>query len=118
MRTILVVDDERTITEFVSDALSDEGYTVDVVHDGASALLAIQGQAPDLVILDVGMPVMTGDELLRRLRTDSFADLPVVMMTAGTNAEQYLSQGANAILKKPFTLDSLLTTVARNLPGN
>lgn len=113
--TILVVDDERSITEFVSDALLDEGYAVEVVHDGASALLTIQRGPPDLVLLDVGMPVMTGDELLRRLRGDSFSDLPVIIMTAGTNPEQYLDDGANAILKKPFSLDLLLDSVERNL---
>lgn len=115
MPTILVVDDERSITEFVSDALLDEGYEVAVVHDGASALLTIQREPPDLVLLDVGMPVMTGDELLRRLRGDSYDDLPVIIMTAGTHPEQYLSQGANAILKKPFNLDHLLSSVERNL---
>lgn len=115
MPTILVVDDERSITEFVSDALLDEGYEVEVVHDGASALLTIERQPPDLVLLDVGMPVMTGDELLRRLRGDSFSELPVIIMTAGTNAERYLGDGANAILKKPFSLDLLLASVEHNL---
>jgi DNA-binding response OmpR family regulator len=116
--TILVVDDERTITDFVSDALSEEGYTVTVCHDGASALLKIQTAPPDIVLLDIGLPVMTGDAVLRELRAGRFADLPVVVATASTNAEQYLGLGATGILKKPFTLDRLLQIVADLLEAN
>ena len=113
MATVLVVDDERAITDFVSDVLIEEGYEVAVFHDGASALLDIQREAPALVLLDIGLPVMTGDLVLRELRANGFAHLPIVVATAGTNAEQYLAIGANAVLKKPFSLELLLNTVAR-----
>ncbi|HMQ34854.1 MAG TPA: response regulator [Chloroflexaceae bacterium] len=108
---ILVVDDERSITDFVSDVLSEEGYRVRVCHDGASALLDIRRAPPDLVLLDIGLPVMTGDTVLRELRGGGFAALPVIVTTASTNAEQYLAVGATAILKKPFTLDRLIEIV-------
>ncbi len=109
---ILVVDDECAITEFVFDALSDEGYSIAICHDGASALVSLNERQPDLMLLDIGLPVMPGDRVLRELRAHGFALLPVVVATAGTNPEQYLAQGATAILKKPFTLDSLLNAVA------
>lgn len=109
---ILVVDDERSITDFVSDVLSEEGYTVRVCHDGASALLDIHSDEPDLVLLDIGLPVMTGDTVLRELRATGYVHLPVIVTTASTNAEQYLSVGATAILKKPFTLDRLIEIVS------
>jgi len=109
---ILVVDDERAITDFVFDALSDEGYSIAICHDGVSALVSLNERQPDLMLLDIGLPVMPGDQVLRELRAHGFALLPVVVATAGTNAEQYLAQGATAILKKPFTLDSLLNAVA------
>ena len=112
MTYILVVDDEHAITDFVFDALSDEGYNIAICHDGASALVSIYERHPDLVLLDIGLPVMTGDLVLRELRSRGFALLPVIVATAGTNAEQYLAHGATAILKKPFTLDNLLDTVA------
>lgn len=114
MTSILVVDDERAITDFVAEALSEEGYSVRVCHDGASALVLIHAQPPDLVVLDIGLPVMTGDLVLRELRARDFAHLPVIVATAGTNAEQYLAHGATAILRKPFTLSSLLDLVERH----
>ncbi len=108
---ILVVDDEGAITDLVSDVLSEEGYQVRVCHDGASALLDILTDAPDLVLLDIGLPVMTGDLVLRELRATGFAWLPIIVTTAGTNPERYLADGATAILKKPFTLDQLIGLV-------
>ena len=110
---ILVVDDEREIAAFVVDLLTEEGYAVHVVHDGASALLAIRANPPDLVLLDVAMPVMTGDEVLRELRATGFTYLPIIIATAGLRPEQYLRIGATAILPKPFAIDQLLDTVAR-----
>jgi DNA-binding response OmpR family regulator len=109
--TILVVDDEQLITDFVTDVLSEEGYSVKVCHDGASALLSVRANPPDLILLDIGLPVMTGDLVLRQLRADGLSALPIIVATAGTNAEQYLQLGASAILKKPFTLDHLIATV-------
>lgn len=112
---ILVVDDERAITEFIADVLGEEGYSVRICHDGASALLTIYDQEPDLVLLDIGLPVMTGDTVLRELRTRGYQRLPIIITTASTNAEQYLDLGASAILKKPFTLDRLLSVVTHHL---
>lgn len=113
---ILIADDEEHIASFIADVLRDEGYSVRVVHDGASALLAIASHRPGLAILDVAMPVMVGDELLRYLRRNDFADLPVIIMTAGLYPERYLSCGANEVLSKPFDVDSLLDKVASFLP--
>lgn len=115
MSTILVVDDERTITDFIFDVLQEEGYNVELCHDGASALVKILSAPPNLVLLDIGLPVMTGDEVLGQLRTRGYSWLPVVVTTATTNPEQYLARGANALLRKPFSLDRLLAVVAANV---
>lgn len=112
MSSILVVDDERAITDFVLDALSEEGYAVAVCHDGATALRRMLAEPPALVLLDIGLPVMTGDVVLREARTRGLDQLPIVVATAGTNADQFLAMGATDILKKPFTLDRLLQIVA------
>ncbi len=111
MTTILVVDDERAITDFVLEALSEEGYDVTICHDGATALSLIQAGPPDLVLLDIGLPVLTGDRVLGALRSGGFRQLAVVVTTAGTNAEQFKSLGADDVINKPFTLDRLLNTV-------
>jgi DNA-binding response OmpR family regulator len=113
---ILVVDDEVPIAEFIAAALQEEGYPVRIAHDGASALLEIVERRPSLVLLDVAMPVMVGDELLRNLRQNGYADLPVIIMTAGLHPEIYLSQGANDVLPKPFDMEVLLEKVARYIP--
>jgi CheY-like chemotaxis protein len=113
---ILVVDDDVHIAEFLCDVLVEEGYTVRVAHDGASALLAIKQRCPALVMLDVAMPVMVGDELLRYLRSHGYADLPVIMMTASLQPERYLACGATRVLPKPFDVEVLLECVARYVP--
>jgi len=113
---ILIVDDEAPIAQVVAELLCDEGYPVRVVHDGASALLEIMRRRPGLILLDVGLPVMLGDELLRYLRQHGFPDLPVIMMTAALQPELYLAYGANAVLPKPFDLGELLEVVARYFP--
>lgn len=114
---ILVVDDEVEIAEFIADILRDEGYTVRILHDGASALLAIFQASPGLVILDIAMPAMMGDELLRYLRRNGFHDLPIIIMTAGVHPHVFLAQGATDVLAKPFDVDVLLDKVAHYLPS-
>jgi CheY-like chemotaxis protein len=113
---ILVVDDEVAIASLVADTLEEEGYQVQIFHDGASALLEIVHDPPDLVLLDIAMPVMVGDELLRYLRQHGYPDLPVIIMTAGLHPEQYLAQGASAVLPKPFDLEKMVDIVQRHLP--
>jgi two-component system response regulator ChvI len=113
--TILVVDDELPIIHILVELLGEEGYVVRVARDGASALIAIRESPPDLVVLDVAMPVMTGEELLHILRTTDFPTLPVIIATAGLNPERFLAQGATAVVSKPFELEPFLATVDRAL---
>jgi CheY-like chemotaxis protein len=108
---ILIVDDEATITEFVSDALAEEGYEVQTCHDGASALLYVREERPDLVLLDITMPVMGGDEVLAQLQAEGMTDISIIVMTASLNYDRQLVHTADALLRKPFTLGRLLTTV-------
>lgn len=115
-RDILVVDDDHAIAQFVSEVLYEEGYTVRVAHDGGSALLEILRDPPGMLFLDVAMPVMVGDELLRHLRSQGYSDLPVIIMTAGLHPETYMSAGASAVMPKPFTVDRLLDLATHYLP--
>jgi DNA-binding response OmpR family regulator len=111
---IVVADDELSIRLLVTEVLEDEGYVVHAVGDGLSALEAIRMARPALALLDVAMPLLMGDEALRRLRAEGLS-VPVVMMTAGTNALRFLEQGATAVLSKPFGIDQLLATVSAAL---
>lgn len=109
---ILVVDDHHEITDLVAEALADEGFEVRVAHDGASALRMVQERRPDLLLLDVAMPVMTGDEVLRYLRSLGHRDLPVILMTADRTPERFSALGANQLLRKPFDLGRLIQLVS------
>jgi DNA-binding response OmpR family regulator len=114
---ILIVDDEVPIAQMLADMLRDEGYKVRVVHDGASALLQVVARRPGLLLLDVALPVMMGSDLLSYLRHNGFADLPIIMMTAGLSPGVYLNQGATEVLPKPFDVNVLLDKVALYLPN-
>lgn len=113
---ILIVDDEAPIAEMLSEVLQDEGYTVRIAHDGASALLEITKRPPGLVLLDVAMPVMLGSDLLVYLRRHGFKDLPIIMMTAGLSPLVYLVQGATEVIPKPFDINLVVEKVVQYLP--
>jgi CheY-like chemotaxis protein len=109
---ILVVDDDPTIRRLVTDVLEVEGYQVEAVADGYSALQAISEQRPDCVILDVMMPGLDGHEVLQRIRAaEQGPELPVVMLTAAADdAQQWQAwtEGVDYFLAKPFEADELL----------
>jgi len=113
---ILIVDDEAAIAQLLADVLQDEGYTVRIAHDGASALLEILRQRPGLVLLDIAMPVMLGSDLLVYLRRHGFNDLPIIIMTAGLSPLVYLTQGATEVLPKPFDVNLVVDKVSQYLP--
>lgn len=112
MRKILVVDDDPSVRQLVTDVLEIEGYQVEAVEDGAKALLAVAGDRPDCVVLDVMMPGLDGHAVLARLREDDGLPLlPVVMLTAAADdaqAWQAWSGGVDYFLAKPFDASELL----------
>jgi CheY-like chemotaxis protein len=110
---ILIVDDDTEITNMLSEVLTDEGYSVCSALSGAEALSIIRSSPPVLVLLDYWMPVMTGAEVIARLRSGDFPTLPIVLMSANARAETLISTGATAFLAKPFNLDALIACVAQ-----
>lgn len=109
---ILVVDDERDIQRFVRDTLAGEGYQVMTSDSGEDALRSVVRARPDLILLDVNLPGVDGWEVLSNLRAAAGEQTPVVVMTAGYNAqEQALASGAQGYLGKPFELADLLSAV-------
>jgi CheY-like chemotaxis protein len=114
MTTILVVEDEEPVQQLVADLLEDEGYEVLVAPDGAQGLAIAREAAPDLVITDLMMPVLSGTELCRRLRDDARTrDVPIIVMSAAGRAPAEQA-GPIAFLAKPFDLDALLSLVVQH----
>lgn len=120
---ILVADDERSLADVITKRLKKEGYAVDTVYDGSSALDYLEATAYDLAILDVMMPGMDGFEALRRYRSVG-GDAPVIFLTAKdalSDRIQGLDEGADDYLVKPFSFDELLArirSVLRRAGGN
>jgi DNA-binding response OmpR family regulator len=115
MATVLIVDDEVSITEFLSETLQEEGHSVSVRYNGAQALDVIESNDFDLVLLDVAMPVMSGVEVLLRLRSNDHQTLPVIILSAQYRLDQLGDIGATAILPKPVEIERLIATVDRCL---
>ncbi|HEX8436427.1 response regulator transcription factor [Archangium sp.] len=114
MSKLLIVDDEVAILEALTDILSVEGYEVATAANGAEGLKRAGEDRPDLILLDLMMPVMDGQEMLRRLKESSeLRGIPVVVMSAGRVTKAEL-QGSR-FLAKPFELDDLLDTVSAEL---
>jgi len=104
---ILVIDDEPDLLELVRVNLDQAGYRVDTAASGSEALAALRRSSPDLIVLDLMLPDISGTELCRRLRGDpEFAHLPIIMLTA--KAEEVdrvvgLELGADDYVTKPFS---------------
>lgn len=122
MTTIVVVDDEYLITDFLSFFLREAGYSVHVARDGKAGLDVIATVAPDLIITDFMMPAMSGLELALALKADeALAHIPIILASAaqGATARQH-SQLFAAVLDKPYPPPLLLDTIASALedPSN
>jgi len=113
MAHILVAEDEPPIAELLAEYLVEEGYSVQTVRDGASALMTVRARQPDLLILDIGLPVMMGGEVLSILRQTGYTQLPIIICSAGRDTHLYLKQGATAIVPKPYNLSGLLQTITQ-----
>ena len=110
---ILVVEDERKVASFLEKGLREEGYSVDVAHDGDDGLMKAMVHEYDLVILDVLMPGRSGLEVVRELRAKE-RSTPVLMLTARDSEQDVvlgLDAGADDYLTKPFGFDEVLARV-------
>lgn len=115
---ILIADDDPLLRALLVHRLSADGYEIHTAEDGGQALVAIQEQKPDLIVLDALMPVMDGFELLRRIQAGGISDAPVIMLTALKREQDIvgaLQLGAADYLVKPFIPDELGQRVRRLL---
>lgn len=121
MARILVVDDEPHILKLISFSLERAGHEIVAVSDGPAAIRAVHDGCPELILMDVMMPVMSGYETVERLKADPVtAEIPVIMLSAKSQLyeqEKGLECGAVHYICKPFTPRELVEQVSAFLEG-
>jgi CheY-like chemotaxis protein/anti-sigma regulatory factor (Ser/Thr protein kinase) len=119
---ILLAEDNMPNILTISEYLKSHGYEVVVAHDGSEALKKAEAMNPDLILMDIQMPVMDGLEAIARLRGNvRFADTPIIALTALAmpgDRERGLLAGANEYMSKPVSLKALLREITRLLRGS
>lgn len=114
-RQILVVDDDQNILLTLQDILSAEGFPVRLARNGQEGLTSVMQDPPALIVLDLWMPLMSGQEMIEHLRSDGIT-IPVLVMSA-VNAGDQIAREINAagFIPKPFDVDRLLGEIDRVL---
>lgn len=110
--SILLVEDEKNICDFISASLSAQDYRISTAHTGKEALPIITSQCPDLILLDLGLPDMDGMEIIRQVRT--WSSIPIIVLSARTQEQEKvraLDLGADDYLTKPIGTSELLARI-------
>jgi DNA-binding response OmpR family regulator len=115
---VLIADDEEDIKTLVSMYLQSEGYTVLTAYDGLDAISIAERENPDIILLDVMMPVMSGFEVAQQLKANpATKDIPIIMLSAAAQADSIkkgIESGARDYLVKPFEaakLDAMIRNI-------
>ncbi len=109
---ILIIEDEKQIARFLELELQHEGYSVEIASDGMIGLQKSEILCPDLILLDIMLPVINGMDVCRRIR--EFSEVPIIMLTAigdTNNKVKGLDLGANDFITKPFVIEELLARI-------
>lgn len=117
MKTILIVDDDEYISSMLCEALKGEGYNTLCAFSGTEALLLLESHSPDLILLDLMLPGMSGEELIKFKKIN---DIPVIVVSAKADVENkvnLLLGGAADYVTKPFELKELLARIKLRLRG-
>ena len=110
--SILLVEDEKNICDFISTSLSAQDYRISTAHTGKEALPIITSQCPDLILLDLGLPDMDGMEIIRQVRT--WSSVPIIVLSARTQEQEKvraLSLGSEDYRTKPIGTSELLARI-------
>lgn len=112
-KKIIVCDDDAGILDVVEMVLEMEGYDVSKVIDSTSLLNIVSSVKPDLIILDLWMPVLSGYDITKMLRSDNrFNNIPILILSASRNErEKALKTGANHFMAKPFDIEEMVKSV-------
>ncbi len=111
---ILVVEDETGINKLLADLLREEGYRPVQAYSGTEALLLMEARHPDLVLLDLMLPGLSGEELLEKIRTELHSEIPVLILSAKgdmKNKVNLLKTGADDYIMKPFEPEEVLARI-------
>lgn len=121
MKRILIVEDKAVSRELLRTVLEKQGYAVTEAEDGEQALQQARAEVPDLILLDLQIPLRNGYEVVAELRQDPrFAAVPIVAVTASAmqgDRDRALAAGFNGYLTKPLPLTKLREEIQRLLPG-
>ncbi len=112
-KKVLVCDDDEGILDMVSFVLEDSGFAVIPESNSLNVSSLIEKEKPDLLLLDLWMPVLSGDQVLKMLRSNpETKDLPVIVISASTEGQKIAQEaGASAFIAKPFDIDQLINKV-------
>lgn len=119
-KTILVVEDDTGLQKYLKELLLDNGYGIQTAYDGIVALNSLNKLPPDLVILDLGLPNMSGESVCQEI-AKKYPDLPVIILTAKDSISdivQGLNLGADDYITKPFVADELLARIKARFRHN
>ena len=118
-RTILIADDDKKSIKLLRDVLQASGYSVAVARDGRETVALAQARKPDLILMDIRMPVMDGIAAMKELRADPNTDrIPIIAITAHAmrgDKERFIQQGFDDFLAKPVDIHVLLDRVRLHL---
>jgi two-component system response regulator MprA len=110
---LLIVEDDSALQKSVNDLLQAEGYITETASSGADALRKIEKTSPDLILLDLGLPDIQGESILKIVRED-YPEMPVIILTAKSKPQEIaagLNLGADDYLAKPFAVEELLARI-------
>jgi DNA-binding response OmpR family regulator len=112
-KKIIVCDDDQGILDVLQMLLETEGFIVFTEINSTNLIKQIQNNSPDLVLLDLWMPLLSGDQVLKAIRsTNDIKDLPVIVLSASVDGSDIASDaGANDFVAKPFDLDDIITKI-------
>lgn len=117
LNNILIVEDDSGLQKYLKEFLIDNGFTANIAGDGVTALRMIKKSPPDIVVLDLGLPDMTGESVCLEIRKNN-PDLPVIILTAKDTVADVvagLNLGADDYVTKPFVADELLARISARL---
>ncbi|KKR31798.1 MAG: Response regulator receiver protein [Candidatus Gottesmanbacteria bacterium GW2011_GWC2_39_8] len=117
---IFIVDDDTAILEVLKIILEDKGYETTLVSDSEMLLASLNKKVPDLILLDIWLSGLDGQQIVRKLKkTEKVSKIPVIMISASNEGEQLAKEsGADDFIAKPFEIDHLVNIVQKNLNKN
>jgi DNA-binding response OmpR family regulator len=112
--TILIVEDDTELSRIIADILQAEGFATDTIHDGAAVYKRVAETRPDMVMLDLHLPNLSGPEILNQIRANpDLAQIKVLVATADVNLAKVVEPKADVVFQKPYSISQLVDVVGR-----